>query len=128
MPNGEDPVSRQINVLGEPLLACSTAPMTGFFRNGCCETCAEDLGLHTVCAVVTAEFLEFSRGRGNDLSTPRPEYGFPGLVPGDSWCLCLGRWIEAVQAGCAPRVHLAATHESALEALSLETLQAHAVS
>lgn len=124
----ESPSSaQQLNVLGNPLAPCSTEPMTGFFRSGCCETCAEDVGQHTVCTRVTAEFLEFSRSRGNDLITPRPEFGFPGLRPGDGWCVCLGRWIEALQAGCAPPVSLAATHESVLDVLSLETLQANAM-
>lgn len=117
----------QPNVLGEPLAPCSTDPLTGFFRTGCCETCAEDVGRHTVCARVTPAFLEFSQRQGNDLVTPRPEFGFPGLQPGDRWCVCLGRWIEALQAGCAPPVDLNATHESVLELLSLETLQTHAL-
>ena len=115
------------NVFGEPLLACSTAPVTGFFRNGCCDTAADDVGSHTVCAVMTAEFLEFSRLRGNDLSTPMPEYGFPGLKPGDRWCLCAPRWQEAYDAGQAPRVVLRATHEGALDYCSLANLKAFAV-
>ena len=115
------------NVFGEPLLACSTAPVTGFFRNGCCDTAAEDVGSHTVCAVMTAEFLEFSRLRGNDLSTPMPEYGFPGLNPGDRWCLCAPRWKEAFDAGQAPRVVLRATHEGALDYCSLADLKAFAI-
>ena len=115
------------NVFGEPLLACSTAPMTGFFRNGCCDTSAGDVGSHTVCAVMTAEFLEFSRLRGNDLSTPMLEFGFPGLKPGDRWCLCAPRWKEALDAGQAPRVVLRATHEGALDYCSLADLKAFAI-
>ncbi len=115
-----------INVLGEALQDCSRDPMTGFFRDGCCNTSAEDRGSHTVCAVVTADFLDFSRQRGNDLSTPRPEFGFPGLKPGDQWCLCAARWVEALRAGCAPRVVLEATHEAALEYATLDELRSHA--
>lgn len=115
------------NVLGTELSLCSTDPMTGFYRDGCCNTGTEDLGLHLVCAVMTAEFLEFSRSRGNDLSTPRPEFGFPGLRPGDRWCLCAGRWQEALEAGVAPPVVLEATHLWALEHVSLKDLQAHSV-
>lgn len=115
------------NVLGEPLATCGTRPLTGFFRTGCCDTSREDLGSHTVCAVMTAEFLEFSKSRGNDLSTPRPEYGFPGLGPGDRWCLCAPRWQEALEAGMAPRVVLAATHERALDYVSFADLKRHAI-
>jgi hypothetical protein len=115
------------NVLGGVLDICSTKPMTGFFRNGCCDTCAEDLGSHTVCAVMTAEFLAFSKSAGNDLSTPRPEYGFAGLKAGDRWCLCAPRWQEALNAGAAPRVVLRATHEGALEHCSLDDLKRHAI-
>jgi uncharacterized protein len=115
------------NVLGEPLQACCTAPMTGFYRDGFCHTGAGDLGAHVVCARVTAEFLAFSRSRGNDLSTPVPAYDFPGLKPGDCWCLCASRWQEALEAGVAPAVVLAATHASALEYVSLDDLKAHAV-
>ena len=115
------------NVFGEPLIACSTAPVTGFFRNGCCDTAADDIGSHTVCVVMTAEFLEFSRLRGNDLSTPMPEYGFPGLKPGNRWCLCAPRWKEAFDAGQAPRVVLRATHEGALDYCSLADLKAFAI-
>lgn len=115
------------NVFGEPLIACSTAPVTGYFRNGCCDTAADDIGSHTVCAVMTAEFLEFSRLRGNDLSTPMPEYGFPGLKPGNRWCLCAPRWKEAFDAGQAPRVVLRATHEGALDYCSLTDLKAFAI-
>ena len=119
--------NRSLNVLGGTLETCSLDPMTGFTRNGCCETGPEDHGSHTVCAEVTAEFLDFSRGRGNDLSTPRPEYGFPGLKPGDRWCLCAPRWQEALMAGCAPRVVLRATEAGALEHCRLEDLQRHGV-
>src|SRR5919202_4680968 len=115
------------NVLGGPLALCSPRPMTGFFRNGCCETSHEDLGMHTVCAVMTAEFLAFSKSVGNDLSTPRPEFGFPGLKPGDRWCLCAPRWQEALEAGQAPRVVLRATHEDALSYCSLADLKRWAV-
>lgn len=115
------------NVLGGPLATCSTRPLTGFTRNGCCETGPEDLGSHTVCAVMTEAFLAFTRAAGNDLSTPRPEFRFPGLKPGDRWCLCAGRWAEAHDAGQAPGVVLAATHEKALEVVPLEALKAHAV-
>jgi uncharacterized protein (DUF2237 family) len=116
----------QRNVLGRPLETCGIMPVTGFFRNGCCETSAEDLGSHTVCAVMTAEFLAFSRAQGNDLSTPMPEHGFPGLNPGDRWCLCAARWREAYLAGFAPQVVLAATHEDALEVVPMEELKARA--
>jgi uncharacterized protein (DUF2237 family) len=115
------------NVLGEPLASCSTAPMTGFFRSGCCDTGPEDRGLHVVCARVTAEFLAFSRSRGNDLVTPMPAFRFPGLKPGDRWCLCAARWREAYEAGVAPPVVLAATHERALEVVSLDALKRHAL-
>jgi uncharacterized protein (DUF2237 family) len=115
------------NVLGSPLENCSTRPMTGFFRNGCCDTSPADAGSHTVCAVMTAEFLAFSKARGNDLSTPMPEYGFPGLKPGDRWCLCAPRWQEAFAAGHAPRVALRATHEGALEHCALADLKRFAV-
>lgn len=121
------PVSQAKNVLGGSLEICSVSPMTGFFRTGCCETSEEDFGSHTVCAVMTEGFLAFSRSRGNDLSTPMPEHGFPGLKPGDRWCLCAGRWQEALEAGEAPRIVLAATHEAALSVVSLEDLKAHAV-
>ncbi|HEX5326066.1 MAG TPA: DUF2237 domain-containing protein [Acetobacteraceae bacterium] len=115
------------NVLGGLLDTCSITPMTGFFRNGCCETGPEDLGSHTVCAVMTAEFLAFSKQAGNDLSTPRPEYGFAGLQPGDRWCLCAPRWQEALEAGAAPRVVLRATERGALGYCTLEDLKRHAV-
>lgn len=114
-----------LNVLGQPLADCGKDPVTGFFRDGCCNTSDDDAGSHTVCAVMTEEFLEFSAGRGNDLSTPRPEYGFPGLKAGDRWCLCAARWREALAAGCAPRVKLEATHERALALVTLDALKAH---
>jgi uncharacterized protein len=117
---------RAKNVLGQPLQECSTAPMTGFFRDGCCNTGAEDRGLHLVCVVATEKFLAFSKSRGNDLSTPVPEYRFPGLKPGDRWCLCAERWREAADAGMAPKVVLAATHMSMLEFATLEELMEHA--
>src|ERR1700726_683646 len=115
------------NVLGEPLEICSIKPMTGFYRDGCCDTGREDFGSHTVCVVLTSDFLEFSKSRGNDLSTPMPEFGFPGLKPGDRWCLCAPRWREAFEAGCAPRVVLRATHEGALDYCSLPDLKRLAV-
>jgi uncharacterized protein len=115
------------NVLGEPLEPCSFDPMTGFFRNGCCDTSREDVGSHTVCIVSTADFLAFSKSRGNDLSTPMPEYGFAGLKPGDRWCLCAPRWQEAFEAGKTPRVVLRATHEGALDYCSLDDLKRYAV-
>jgi len=120
------PRPQALNVLGGRLELCSLAPLTGWYRDGCCHTDERDHGSHTVCAMVTEEFLAFSRARGNDLSTPRPEYSFPGLKPGDSWCLCAMRWEEARQSGCAPQVRLAATHQSALRHCRLEDLQAHA--
>jgi uncharacterized protein len=115
------------NVLGGVLENCSLKPMTGFFRNGCCDTGAEDVGSHTVCVVMTAEFLAFSKSCGNDLSTPMPDYGFPGLVPGDRWCLCAPRWQEALEAASAPRVVLRATHEGALEYCDLADLKRYAI-
>ncbi|HEX3429897.1 MAG TPA: DUF2237 domain-containing protein [Rhizomicrobium sp.] len=115
------------NVFGGPLDVCSTAPLTGFFRNGCCDTSADDLGSHTVCVVVTEAFLAFSKSRGNDLSTPVPAFGFSGLKEGDRWCLCAPRWQEAFEAGQAPRVVLRATHEAALEYCSLADLKRHAI-
>jgi len=117
----------KLNVLGEPLVPCSSQPLTGFFRDGCCNTAPEDLGLHVVCTRVTAEFLEFSRSRGNDLTTPVPEFGFAGLKPGDQWCLCAARWQEALEAGVAPRVVLQATHAAALRVVSLADLKKHAL-
>lgn len=115
------------NVLGEKLSPCCFEPMTGFYRDGFCRTGPGDYGLHTVCIEATAEFLAFSRARGNDLSTPIPQYDFPGLMPGDRWCLCVNRWKEALDAGVAPRVVLSSTHISALEFVRLEDLQAHAL-
>jgi len=115
------------NVLGDELIPCSLDPLTGFYRDGCCTTGAEDAGVHTVCAVMTDEFLTFSASAGNDLSTPRPEFGFAGLQAGDQWCLCASRWAEALAAGAAPRVVLAATHARTLEWADLADLRAHAV-
>lgn len=117
----------QINVLGGELESCSLDPLTGFYRTGCCETGPEDVGVHTVCVEVTAEFLAFSRLRGNDLSTPRPEFGFPGLEAGDRWCLCAERWQEAFEAGVAPRVVLTATHEATLEIVRLADLKRYSL-
>jgi len=115
-----------VNVVGGELLPCSEEPLTGFYRDGCCATGPEDVGSHTVCAVLTDEFLAFSRLAGNDLSTPRPEWGFPGLRPGDRWCVCAARWLEAHRAGCAPPVVLGATHRRALELVPIEALTAYA--
>lgn len=115
-----------VNVLGAELEPCSSDPVTGFFRDAHCNTCAEDRGSHTVCAVMTAEFLAFSKYVGNDLTTPRPEFHFPGLKPGDHWCLCAGRFLQSHDEGCAPKVNLAATHEKALEIVSLEVLRENA--
>ncbi|KUH68931.1 hypothetical protein AU184_08430 [Mycolicibacterium novocastrense] len=117
----------ELNVLGEPLQPCSSDPMTGFYRDGCCSTGPEDLGSHTICAVVTAEFLGHQRSIGNDLSTPRPEYRFPGLRPGDRWCVTAVNWLKAYQDGFAAPVVLASTHERTLEVISLEALREHAV-
>jgi uncharacterized protein len=118
--------SMALNVLGEQLQLCSAAPLTGFYRDGCCNTGAEDLGLHVVCARMTNEFLAFSKEAGNDLSTPQPELGFPGLVAGDQWCLCAARWKEAFDAGVAPPVVLEATHASVLEWVEFDELRRHA--
>ena len=115
------------NVLGEALAPCSMDPLTGFFRNGCCDTCAEDQGSHTVCAVMTDAFLEFSKAMGNDLSTPRPQYGFAGLKAGDQWCLCAARFLQAYQAGKAPRVRLVSTHKRALDIVPIECLREYAM-
>ncbi|MAT82623.1 MAG: hypothetical protein CMJ29_13385 [Phycisphaerae bacterium] len=117
----------QRNVLGGPLTPCSMEPLTGFYRTGCCDTGPEDQGSHTVCVTVTEAFLAFSQSAGNDLSTPMPQWGFPGLKPGDRWCLCAPRWQEALEAGMAPPVVLEATHEAALEYVSLEDLTSHAL-
>jgi len=116
-----------LNVLGAPLTSCSLDPVTGFFRNGSCDTCDQDAGSHTVCALMTAEFLAYSKYVGNDLSTPMPAYGFAGLTPGDHWCLCAGRFLQAHDEGCAPKVNLAATHRRALEIVPLEVLRQHAI-
>ena len=111
------------NVFGQPLITCSTKPLTGFFRDGCCKTGPQDLGTHTVCAVMTQEFLDFTKSKGNDLSTPLPAYQFPGLEPGDRWCLCASRWHEAYLAGKAPRVILESTHEKTLKYVPLSVLE-----
>ena len=116
-----------LNVLGGPLGECGRDPLTGFWRDGCCNTGPSDPGVHSVCAIVTAEFLAFSQARGNDLSTPHPEFGFPGLQPGDRWCLCAARWVEAFEAGAAPRVVLAATHIATLHYVTLDVLKTFAV-
>jgi uncharacterized protein len=118
---------QQLNVLGTELLSCSHDPLTGYYRTGCCESRGDDPGMHVVCCRVTTEFLEFSRSRGNDLSTPMPHYGFPGLQPGDQWCVCAARWAEALEAGRACPVVLESTHVSALEFVDLADLRAHAV-
>lgn len=119
--------AQALNVFGRPLAPCSFDPMTGFFRDGCCHTGPEDRGLHVVCVVATEEFLEFSRACGNDLSTPRPEFAFPGLRPGDRWCLCALRWLEALQHGMAPEVVLESTHLNVLGVIGLEQLRMYAV-
>lgn len=116
----------EINVFGEPIAECGTDPMTGFYRDGCCSTGPDDVGSHTVCAVVTEAFLTQQREAGNDLVTPRPEYHFAGLKPGDRWCVCAARWLQAHQAGCAPPVVLAATHQAATRIVPLETLRSYA--
>ncbi len=115
-----------LNVYGEVLKSCSEDPVTGFFRDGCCNTNGQDVGSHTVCIEATQAFLEFSRFKGNDLSTPMPDYGFPGLKPGDRWCLCAARWLEAHEQGMAPRVHLSRTHIKALEIVPLDILKRYA--
>ena len=120
-------MSDQHNVFGEPLALCCAAPVTGFYRTGCCETGPEDLGLHLICAEMTEAFLAFSKAQGNDLSTPMEAIGFPGLVPGDRWCLCAARWREALVAGVAPPVVLGATHEEALAVVTLDDLKSHAL-
>jgi uncharacterized protein (DUF2237 family) len=121
------PGEPELNVLGEPLQPCSSHPLTGFFRNGYCVTGPDDIGRHIVCAEMTAEFLAFSKSRGNDLSTPRPEMAFPGLSPGDRWCLVAERWVEALKSGMAPRVALLSTHQGVLQHVSLETLKLFAL-
>ncbi|MBS1139730.1 MAG: hypothetical protein H6R13_1183 [Proteobacteria bacterium] len=117
----------QLNVLGGPLLTCSDEPVTGFFRDGCCNTSEDDFGSHTVCVVLTDEFLTYSKGAGNDLSTPRPEFDFPGLRAGQRWCLCAARWVEAWRAGKAPKVSLNSTNQAALEIIPLDLLKQHAI-
>ena len=124
---GENGPMQQRNVLGDELIPCSMEPLTGYYRTGCCENRGDDPGLHVVCCRVTAEFLEFSEAHGNDLSTPMPQYGFPGLRPGDQWCVCAARWAEALVAGAACPVVLESTHLSALEYVDLDDLRAHAV-
>jgi uncharacterized protein (DUF2237 family) len=119
--------AQALNVLGEPLAPCGLDPVTGFYRDGCCNTGYEDTGIHVICARMTREFLAFSKSRGNDLSAPAPDLGFPGLAPGDRWCLCAGRWKEALDAGVAPPVVLAATHEEALAIVPLATLKRFAI-
>ncbi len=116
-----------VNVFGEELVACGGDPVTGFFRDNKCNTCEQDVGSHTVCVEVSHEFLEFSRAKGNDLSTPMPEYNFPGIKPGDIWCLCAARWLEAYQGDKAPRVHLRKTHIKALEVVPIELLKRYAL-
>jgi len=123
----EDDEEVQRNVFGEPLSTCSDSPLTGFFRDGCCNSGPEDIGSHTVCVIVTGEFLAFSKKAGNDLSTPMSAYGFPGLKHGDRWCLCAARWQQAFAAGMAPRVVLSATHERALEIIELSDLKRFAI-
>ena len=123
----DTPHTNAANVFGDPMITCSTEPMTGFFRDGCCNTGPQDTGMHLVCAEVTAEFLEFSKAAGNDLSTPMPQYGFSGLNPGDRWCLCVTRWKDAFDAGMAPKVVLEACHLSTLEWVTLDELRSHAV-
>lgn len=115
------------NVLGTKLEVCSLNPRTGFFRDGCCNTGHDDTGMHTVCVEVTSDFLDYSMERGNDLSTPRPEFGFLGLIPGDRWCLCAARWLEAYKAGCAPKVKLTATHEETLAIIPYNILESFEV-
>lgn len=115
-----------LNVFGQPIITCSKAPMTGYFRDGCCKTNEEDIGMHAVCSVMTEDFLNFSKIHGNDLITPRPEFNFSGLKSGDKWCLCASRWKEAFDAGVAPKVILEATHECTLNILQLDDLIKHA--
>ena len=119
--------AESLNVFGETLIECSADPLTGFLRDGCCNTGDSDAGVHTVCCKVTEEFLQYSRAAGNDLSTPRPEFAFPGLKPGDHWCLCAARFLQAHDEGCAPRVNLSATHQRALDIVPLDVLQSHAL-
>jgi len=119
-------MDESLNVFGEKLLSCSDEPLTGFFRDGCCNTSAQDFGSHTICVGVTQAFLEFSRARGNDLMTPVPQFGFPGLREGDRWCLCASRWREAHDAGVAPRVYLQRTHQRALDVVPMDILKPYA--
>ncbi len=119
-------IDASLNVFGEKLIPCSLKPLTGFFRDGCCNTNDQDYGSHTVCIEASQDFLEFSRFKGNDLSTPVPEFGFSGLKPGDRWCLCAGRWLEAFESGMAPRVHLTRTHQRALDVIPMEILRQYA--
>ena len=127
MDGGQRRSDAQLNVLGEPITSCSHDPVTGFFRDGCCNTGPLDQGMHTVCAIVTDEFLEFSKAAGNDLSTPCPEFGFVGLNDGDQWCLCAARWEQARQAGKAPKIRLAATNHASLAVCRLDDLKMHAI-
>ena len=120
-------MDESLNVLDEPLVPCGKDPLTGYYRDGCCNTGKDDFGSHTVCVEVNQAFLEFTRFRGNDLSTPVPQFGFPGLTPGDNWCLCAARWLEAYEHDRAPGVYLARTHKRALEIISLDVLKAHAL-
>ncbi len=120
-------IDEPLNVFGEPLELCGDSPITGFFRDGHCNTCDQDVGSHTVCIEATREFLEYSRFKGNDLSTPMPEFGFPGLRPGDSWCLCAARWLEAHKDNMAPRIHLKRTHQRALEIVPMQLMKTYAV-
>ena len=120
-------MNNQQNVFGEPLALCCAAPVTGFYRSGCCETGPEDRGLHLICAEMTEAFLAFSKARGNDLTAPIHEFGFPGLVPGDRWCLCANRWKEALDAGLAPPIVIRATHEGALAIVTMNDLKAYAI-
>jgi uncharacterized protein (DUF2237 family) len=122
----QHPIDEPLNVFGEPLLPCSEDPLTGFFRDGCCNTSEQDVGSHTVCIQVTEQFLQYSRFAGNDLSTPMPDFGFPGLQPGDCWCLCAARWLQAYQQQMAPKVYLTRTHQRALEVVPLELLRQYA--
>jgi hypothetical protein len=124
-PHDSSRVQQDRNLLGESLIPCSTEPLTGFFRDGLCRTCSDDTGSHTVCAVMTEAFLQFTVTAGNDLVTPRPEFNFPGLVPGDRWCICAARWLEAMRAGYGPPVVFEATSEKALEVIPFELLQQH---
>lgn len=120
-------MEESVNVLGEALEPCGNEPLTGYYRDGCCNTGPDDLGQHTVCTVMTDQFLAFSKSRGNDLSTPVPAFGFPGLQAGDSWCLCASRWLEALDADCAPRVRVRATHLATLDVCNLEDLKRYAI-